>query len=137
MLGVTVLDAVTSSNTAARPQTPGLTPSSIVISPSGSLLAGCTFTLTANSQPNTNVLGGTLTVLSTPPGITCQPVSQAGAVSSLQTTCRVPLAVRVGPYSLQVTWVTAAQQSSTATTTVQVVSCCWHDNAPSTRTPHT
>jgi len=102
-------------------QSPCLTPSSINISPSGSLLTGSIFTLTAISDA-ANVLGGTLTVVSTPPGITCQPSNLAG--NSLQTTCTVAQAAAPGQYALQVTWVTAPQPelySSTVGTAVQVV----------------
>jgi hypothetical protein len=67
------------------------------------------------------VAGGSLTVLSTPSGvITCRPSTQAG--NSLQATCRVQQGAASQQYSLQVTWLTDAQQTSSANTAVQVVS---------------
>jgi hypothetical protein len=67
------------------------------------------------------VVGGSLTVVSSPPGfITCQPSIQIGGL--LQTTCRVAQAAAGQQYLLEVTWLTAAQQTSIASTILPVVS---------------
>jgi hypothetical protein len=102
-------------------QNPGLTATSITTNPSGRLLPGATFTLTATAA--SAMLGGTLFVV--PPNsvdITCQPSSQTGQVTSLQITCTVGSAVAAGQYSLGVIWVTNAQVTSTASKSVDVVS---------------
>jgi hypothetical protein len=107
-------------DTCCHLQNPGLTTPLITISPSGSLIPGESFTLTATAQ--SSMYGGTLTVAANLAGITCQPSRQTGVVTSLQTLCTVTSTTTTGQYSLDVTWVTNAQQSSTAIKTVQVVS---------------
>jgi hypothetical protein len=101
-------------------QVPGLTQASIVITPSGRFLPGNTFSLRATAQ--SVMLGGSLTVQNIANGITCDPVIETGEVTSLTTTCTVPLTAAASSYDLQVTWVTNALKTSTAAALVQVVS---------------
>jgi hypothetical protein len=106
-----------------------LRPTDISISPTGSLLAGSQFTLTAT------VVGGSLTVVSSPASaINCPTSSQAG--SSVQAACTVDQAATAQQYPLQVTWLTPAQQTSSAGTQLQVVSAGCRQGSARVRVTH-
>ena len=99
-----------------RPQAAPLTAAAISISPGNTILRGGGFTLT------TNVVGGTaLTVVpASGSGINCG--SSTINAGKWETPCTVDLTAAVGQPNLVVTWVLDAVQSSTASTSVTVVS---------------